>query len=60
MGWRYQIPMLLEMGLRVIAPDCLGYGRTVCCIALTYGTIGELIDKGRPQRPLAILPQELR
>lgn len=28
MGWRYQIPMLLDMGLRVIAPDCLGYGRT--------------------------------
>lgn len=30
MGWRYQIPMLADMGLRVIAPDCLGYGRTVC------------------------------
>lgn len=29
MGWRYQIPMLREMGLRVIAPDCLGYGKTV-------------------------------
>ncbi|KAJ5256945.1 hypothetical protein N7478_013049 [Penicillium angulare] len=28
MGWRYQIPMLVEMGLRVVAPDCLGYGRT--------------------------------
>ncbi|KAE8154737.1 Alpha/Beta hydrolase protein [Aspergillus avenaceus] len=28
MGWRYQIPMLLDMGLRVIAPDLLGYGRT--------------------------------
>ncbi|KAJ5894738.1 hypothetical protein N7495_006429 [Penicillium taxi] len=28
MGWRYQIPMLVNMGLRVIAPDCLGYGRT--------------------------------
>lgn len=32
MGWRYQIPMLLEMGLRVIAPDCLGYGRTVSIV----------------------------
>jgi hypothetical protein len=30
MGWRYQIPMLVNMGLRVVAPDCLGYGRTVC------------------------------
>ncbi|CAG8182649.1 unnamed protein product [Penicillium olsonii] len=29
MGWRYQIPMLVNMGLRVVAPDCLGYGRTV-------------------------------
>ena len=29
MGWRYQIPMLREMGLRVIAPDNLGYGTTV-------------------------------
>ncbi|KAJ6024185.1 hypothetical protein N7540_004982 [Penicillium herquei] len=28
MGWRYQIPMLVDMGLRVVAPDCLGYGRT--------------------------------
>ncbi|KAK1147118.1 hypothetical protein N8T08_001857 [Aspergillus melleus] len=28
MGWRYQIPMLRRMGLRVVAPDCLGYGRT--------------------------------
>lgn len=29
MGWRYQIPTLVDLGLRVIAPDCLGYGRTV-------------------------------
>ncbi|CAL5873202.1 uncharacterized protein PFLUO_LOCUS7471 [Penicillium psychrofluorescens] len=28
MGWRYQIPMLVNLGLRVVAPDCLGYGRT--------------------------------
>ncbi|KAL9111279.1 MAG: hypothetical protein Q9227_004358 [Pyrenula ochraceoflavens] len=27
-AWRYQIPMLLELGLRVVAPDCMGYGRT--------------------------------
>ncbi|KAJ6164812.1 hypothetical protein N7470_003484 [Penicillium chermesinum] len=27
-GWRYQIPLFLNMGLRVVAPDCLGYGRT--------------------------------
>lgn len=29
MGWRYQIPLFLQMGLRVVAPDCMGYGRTV-------------------------------
>ncbi|EEH35520.1 epoxide hydrolase [Paracoccidioides lutzii Pb01] len=28
MGWRYQIPALTKMGLRVVAPDCMGYGRT--------------------------------
>ncbi|OJD18630.1 hypothetical protein AJ78_01326 [Emergomyces pasteurianus Ep9510] len=29
MGWRYQIPALTKLGLRVVAPDCMGYGRTV-------------------------------
>ncbi|KAJ5560922.1 hypothetical protein N7535_009119 [Penicillium sp. DV-2018c] len=29
MGWRYQIPLFVDMGLRVVAPDCLGYGRTL-------------------------------
>ncbi|KAL5360116.1 epoxide hydrolase [Aspergillus floccosus] len=28
MAWRYQIPMLRDKGLRVVAPDCLGYGQT--------------------------------
>jgi pimeloyl-ACP methyl ester carboxylesterase len=28
MGWRYQIPFLTKLGLDVIAPDCMGYGRT--------------------------------
>lgn len=32
MGWRYQIPMLRDMGLRVVAPDCLGYGKTVSLV----------------------------
>ncbi|OAP60215.1 hypothetical protein AYL99_05217 [Fonsecaea erecta] len=27
-GWRYQIPFLTSLGLTVIAPDCVGYGRT--------------------------------
>lgn len=28
-GWRNQIPVLLDAGYRVIAPDCIGYGGTV-------------------------------
>ena len=28
LGWRNQIPALLEMGFRVVAPDVMGYGRT--------------------------------
>ena len=28
MGWRYQIPYLLSLNLKVIAPDLLGYGQT--------------------------------
>lgn len=27
-GWRYQVPLLLARGLRVIVPDLPGYGRT--------------------------------
>jgi soluble epoxide hydrolase/lipid-phosphate phosphatase len=29
MGWRYQIPMLVDMGFRVVVPDMMGYGGTV-------------------------------
>jgi pimeloyl-ACP methyl ester carboxylesterase len=28
MGWRYQIPFLTKLGLDVVAPDSIGYGRT--------------------------------
>ena len=28
-GWRYQIPMLIELGCRVVALDMMGYGQTV-------------------------------
>ncbi|KAH7379389.1 Alpha/Beta hydrolase protein [Phaeosphaeria sp. MPI-PUGE-AT-0046c] len=28
MGWRYQIPVLVDMGFRVVAPDMMGYGGT--------------------------------
>lgn len=27
-GWRYQIPVLLELGYRVVVPDILGFGRS--------------------------------
>lgn len=27
-GWRYQIPALVKLGLRVVAPDMMGYGGT--------------------------------
>ena len=29
MGWRYQIPLLVNLGFRVVAPDMMGYGGTV-------------------------------
>lgn len=28
MGWRYQVPYLLSLNLRVVVPDMLGYGQT--------------------------------
>jgi soluble epoxide hydrolase/lipid-phosphate phosphatase len=28
LGWRYQVPYLLSLNLRVIVPDMLGYGKT--------------------------------
>jgi soluble epoxide hydrolase/lipid-phosphate phosphatase len=28
LGWRYQIPLLTSMGLRVVVPDMMGYGGT--------------------------------
>ncbi|KAH7027407.1 Alpha/Beta hydrolase protein [Microdochium trichocladiopsis] len=28
LGWRYQVPYLLSLNLRVIVPDMLGYGQT--------------------------------
>lgn len=27
-GWRYQIPLLVDLGLRVVAPDLIGFGDT--------------------------------
>jgi soluble epoxide hydrolase/lipid-phosphate phosphatase len=33
LGWRYQIPYLVDLGYRTIALDCMGYGKTVCWFA---------------------------
>ncbi|PHH70571.1 hypothetical protein CDD80_5931 [Ophiocordyceps camponoti-rufipedis] len=29
-GWRYQVPFLMKLGLRVVVPDMLGYAGTDC------------------------------
>ncbi|KAK5077946.1 hypothetical protein LTR64_003649 [Lithohypha guttulata] len=49
-GWRYQIPLLTKLGLEVIAPDCLGYGRsdsppTSNISAYTYKRIADDIEE---------------
>ena len=46
MGWRYQVPLLLKLGLRVICPDCMGYGQSVCSSVLSLESV--LINKGFP------------
>ena len=28
-GWRHQIPVLMQLGFRVVCPDCIGYGISV-------------------------------
>lgn len=28
-GWRYQIPFLIKLKMRVVVPDMMGYGGTV-------------------------------
>ena len=28
-GWRYQVPLFLEHGFRVVCPDLMGFGMTV-------------------------------
>jgi hypothetical protein len=37
MGWRFQIPVLVDMGFRVVAPDMMGYGGTVSSFVLERG-----------------------
>lgn len=43
-GWRYQIPLFLSMGYTVIAPDCMGYGRTDAPLPLADYTYKRVAD----------------
>ncbi|RFU34998.1 hypothetical protein B7463_g1343, partial [Scytalidium lignicola] len=43
-GWRYQIPTLTAMGLRVVAPDMVGYGGTEAPHELKYYTHKRICD----------------
>lgn len=60
MGWRYQIPMFVDMGLRVVAPDCLGYGRTVSLQGFNLIIPASLTKAGRTRRLYTLLAQKLR
>ncbi|KAK2753249.1 hypothetical protein FQN54_007940 [Arachnomyces sp. PD_36] len=44
MTWRYQIPMLIDLGLRVVCPDCIGYGRTDAPDAVEEYTLKKSAD----------------
>jgi pimeloyl-ACP methyl ester carboxylesterase len=43
-GWRAQIPFLLSLNLRVIAPDMIGYGLTAAPTPLSYYTFKRAAD----------------
>lgn len=43
-GWRYQVPFLLSLGLRVIVPDMLGYGGTDAPQDLSLYSIKSVCD----------------
>ena len=52
-GWRYQIPFLASLGLRVVAPDMMGYSGTDAPDSLTFYTYKRAADD------LAALAKEL-
>ncbi|KAH6664896.1 epoxide hydrolase [Halenospora varia] len=43
-GWRYQIPFLTSLGLRVVAPDMMGYGGTDAPDSPTFYTFKRAAD----------------
>ncbi|CAL3968594.1 unnamed protein product [Diplocarpon coronariae] len=52
-GWRYQIPHLVSLGLRVVAPDMMGYAGTDAPSSPTFYTYKRAADD------LAALAQQL-
>lgn len=52
-AWRYQIPLLVSLGLRVVAPDMMGYAGTDAPEALKFYTYKRAADD------LATLAQQL-
>lgn len=43
-GWRYQIPFLLSLNLRVVAPDMMGYNSTAAPHSLEFYTLKRAAD----------------
>jgi soluble epoxide hydrolase / lipid-phosphate phosphatase len=43
-GWRYQIPLLLSLNLRVVVPDMIGYGGTEAPASLESYTLKRAAD----------------
>jgi hypothetical protein len=60
MGWRYQIPFLVSLGFRVVAPDMMGYGGTVSPSYLTLPSLYPDVDVRRmhPMRSVFMASRE--
>jgi soluble epoxide hydrolase/lipid-phosphate phosphatase len=44
LGWRYQVPLLVSLGLRVVVPDMMGYGGTDAPESPTFYTYKRASD----------------
>lgn len=52
MGWRNQIPMLLELGFRVVCPDLMGFGGTVSDLKAQFSELNvHPVNQDAPQVP---------
>lgn len=54
-SWRYVIPGLLEMGLRVIVPDMIGYGQTDMPVVTSPASMAEYSWKSSSDDMVALL-----